>query len=64
MPDLKRQPAIYAIIEYMKSFVQYSELFFYCDLHAHGGQKGCFLYGNAFEDFLKQVETQIYAKML
>ena len=63
-PDIEKQPAIYAIIEILKHINTHRKLFFYCDLHAHGGRKGCFLYGNAFSDFLEQVESQLYAKVL
>lgn len=30
-------------------------LTFYFDLHAHHSPKGCFIYGNFFDDFVKQV---------
>lgn len=30
-------------------------LMFYFDLHAHHSPKGCFIYGNAFDDIIKQV---------
>lgn len=43
----------------MRSLIEYlnteQRLFFYCDLHAHPGKKGCFFYGNAIDDFVMQV---------
>ena len=39
-------------------------LFFYCDLHAHAGKKGCFFYGNALDDYIMQVESQCFAKIM
>lgn len=34
------------------------------DVHAHAGKKGHFVYGNAMDDFVSQVESQVYAKLL
>lgn len=62
-PDIKKQPAIYAIKELVKYLNSENRLFFYCDLHAHAAKKGCFLYGNAL-DFVMQVETILFAKVM
>lgn len=63
-PKITRQPSIFAIrtlVEYLKIE---KRLFFYCDLHAHSAKKGSFLFGNAMDDLTKQVESQLYAKMI
>eukprot|EP00347_Sterkiella_histriomuscorum_P005760 403355373 len=39
-------------------------LYLYMDLHAHAGKRGCFIYGNSFEDFDYQVKTIMYPKMI
>jgi hypothetical protein len=41
-----------------------NHLIMYCDFHAHGGKKGCFFYGNAFDEFVHQVESQLLARVL
>lgn len=63
-PMISKQPAVFAIrhlVEYLK---QARRLVFYCDLHAHSARKGCFLFGNALNDFVSQVESQVYAKLV
>jgi len=34
------------------------------DLHAHGGFKGCFLFGNYLSEFKSQVETEVFAHVM
>ena len=45
----------------MKNLVEYLDidkrLIFYLDMHAHAGKKGHFVYGNACDDFILQVEN-------
>jgi len=55
-PDVKKQPAIFAIKELVKYLNSENRISFYCDLHAHAAKKGCFLYGNALE-FIMQVRV-------
>ena len=50
-PSQKKQPQIYAISKLLISLHEKSRLFFYCDLHAHGSKKGCFFYGNAYQEY-------------
>jgi Zinc carboxypeptidase. len=58
-PDLKKQPAIFAIKELVTYLNSESRLFFYCDLHSHAAKKGCFFFGNHL-DFVMQVLTQFF----
>ncbi len=34
------------------------------DLHAHAGKRGCFIYGNSFDNFDHQVKSLLYPKMI
>ena len=43
---------------------QQNRLSFYFDLHAHNAKKGCFIYGNAINDFVEQVESQVFCKLI
>jgi len=36
----------------------------YLDLHAHPAYKGNFIFGNAIYEFIGQVESQLYPKVL
>lgn len=63
-PKITKQPSVFAIkniVEYLKIS---RRLIFYCDLHAHSARKGCFLFGNAINDYVTQVESQLYAKVV
>jgi cytosolic carboxypeptidase protein 5 len=62
-PDRHQQPAIYAIKALASHLIADSRLSFYFDLHAHNAKKGCFIYGNAFSDFVEQVESQVFCKL-
>lgn len=62
-PDLKRQPAVFAIKELASHLVKQNRLAFYFDLHAHNAKKGAFIYGNAINDFVEQVESQVFCKL-
>ena len=33
-------------------------------MHAHNAKKGCFIYGNAINDFVEQVESQVFCKLI
>ena len=63
-PKITKQPAIFAIRNLVEHLKISRRLIFYCDLHAHSARKGCFLFGNAINDFVSQVESQIYAKIV
>ena len=41
-----------------------SRLSFYFDLHAHNSKKGCFIYGNAIDNFVDQVESNTFCKLV
>lgn len=54
-PDPEKHPAVYAIKHLAEHLNQDHRLTFYFDLHAHNAKKGCFIYGNAINDFVDQV---------
>eukprot|EP00919_Chromeraceae_sp_WS-2016_P081291 GHVR01192048.1.p1 GENE.GHVR01192048.1~~GHVR01192048.1.p1 ORF type:complete len:135 (-),score=0.50 GHVR01192048.1:1439-1843(-) len=62
-PDPIKQPAIYAIKSLADHLNQSNRLSFYFDLHAHNAKKGTFIYGNAINDFVEQVESQVFCKL-
>ncbi|XP_071964054.1 cytosolic carboxypeptidase-like protein 5 isoform X2 [Antedon mediterranea] len=41
-----------------------SGIAFYVDLHGHASKRGCFIYGNHFEEEEKQVENLLYPKLV
>ena len=63
-PDIEKQPSCYAVKRIAEYFHKQGRLFYYCDLHAHAGKKGSYFYGNAIDEFVQQVESQLYAKIL
>ena len=62
-PCPEKQPAVYGIKELAKHLVRDNRLSFYFDLHAHNARKGHFIYGNAINDFVEQVESQVFCKL-
>ncbi|EAR85016.2 zinc carboxypeptidase family protein (macronuclear) [Tetrahymena thermophila SB210] len=62
--DPQKQPSIYAIKKLVEYLQEDKRLFFYIDLHAHAGKKGHFVYGNACDDIVMQIENQTFAKIL
>jgi murein tripeptide amidase MpaA len=62
-PDPTNQPAVYGIKELAKHLAKDNRLSFYFDLHAHNAKKGAFIYGNAINDFVEQVESQVFCKL-
>ncbi|KAL4490339.1 hypothetical protein ABPG72_004378 [Tetrahymena utriculariae] len=62
--DPLKQPSIYAIKKLVEYLQEDKRLFFYIDLHAHAGKKGHFVYGNACDDIVMQIENQTFAKIL
>ena len=62
-PDRQQQPAIFGIKALANHLIADNRLSFYFDLHAHNAKKGCFIYGNAFTDFVEQVESQVFCKL-
>lgn len=62
--DEKLQPSVFAtrcLVDYLNLD---KRLFFYVDIHAHSQKKGHFVYGNACDDFIMQVENQVFAQLL
>ncbi|XP_033113661.1 cytosolic carboxypeptidase-like protein 5 isoform X2 [Anneissia japonica] len=41
-----------------------SGIAFYVDLHGHASKRGCFIYGNHFEEEEKQVENLLFPKLI
>lgn len=62
-PDFTLQPVIYGIKQLAKHLMNSNRLTFYFDLHGHNAKKGCFIYGNAFSEFVEQVESQVFCKL-
>ncbi|KRX01295.1 hypothetical protein PPERSA_11742 [Pseudocohnilembus persalinus] len=63
-PDSEKQSSCYAVRKIAEYWSKDKRLYFYCDFHAHSGKKGCFFYGNALDDFVLQVESLLFAKIL
>lgn len=40
------------------------KLFMYLDLHAHPANKGNFIFGNAIFDYIEQVESHLFPKII
>lgn len=51
-PDPLVQPACYAVRQVADRLHEEERLLLYCDFHAHGAKKGCFVYGNALDEFI------------
>ncbi len=42
----------------------WSGIAFYVDLHGHAAKRGCFIYGNAIDNELYQIENVLFAKLI
>ena len=62
-PSFENQPAVYGIKSLANHLIKDNRLSFYFDLHAHNAKKGAFIYGNAINDFVEQVESQVLCKL-
>lgn len=62
-PNIIDHPSIYAAKEVILDLNNSGRLYLYCDLHAHAGKKGCFVFGNNM-NFKQQVEAKTFAKLL
>ena len=47
-----------------KSEINESKLAFYVDLHGHASKRGCFMYGNYFEDEESYVQCLLFPKLI
>ena len=63
-PDMEKQPGCYAVKKLCEYYMRDKRLFMYLDLHAHPAFKGNFTFGNAIYDFIEQVESQLFPKVL
>ncbi|KRW98122.1 hypothetical protein PPERSA_11555 [Pseudocohnilembus persalinus] len=61
-PDPVKQPEVYGIKKLMEYYGE--RIKFYMDFHAHSGNKGHFVYGNACDDILEQIEANLYSKIV
>lgn len=61
-PLIELHPTIYAVKDFIVR--QKDKIYMYIDLHAHASIKGVFIFGNYMNDFRKQVETCIFAKLM
>lgn len=62
-PTVDEHPSIFAVKEIIKKLNESKRLFLYCDIHAHAGKKGCFVYGNKLE-LRQQIDSMLFAKLL
>ena len=46
------------------SITKQSGIALYIDLHAHATKRGCFLYGNYFQDEMEQTENMLFPKLV
>jgi hypothetical protein len=63
-PDPKYQPTIYAATQLFKSLSDTGRLVLYLDLHAHASKRGCFVFGNAWDDDLSQIDALLFPKVM
>lgn len=63
-PDPIKQSPCYAVRKLCEHYQKDSRMFMYLDLHAHPAIKGNFMFGNAIYDFIEQVESQVFPKIL
>lgn len=55
---------MYALRKLAEHLSSENRLFFYLDMHGHSSTKPAFVYGNALDDIINQVESQLFCKML
>lgn len=64
-PSRKDQPTIWATKQAIAQYaVQYKNLEFYVDYHAHASKKGVFMFGNALPDNGRQADNITFAKLV
>ncbi|CUI15446.1 zinc carboxypeptidase, putative [Bodo saltans] len=63
-PDPRFHPTIFAARELFLNLEGTKRLALYVDLHAHASKRGCFVFGNAWEDDTTQVQALLYPKLL
>ena len=63
-PDPEKQPSCLAIRKLCQHYTKDKRLFMYLDLHAHPANKGNFTFGNAIYEFVQQVQSQMFPKLL
>lgn len=63
-PDPKFHPTIHATRALFQQLESTGRLALYLDLHAHASRRGCFIFGNAWDDNRTQVEALVYPKIL
>jgi len=63
-PDPQSQPSCWAVKQLWQHYAQDQRLFMYVDLHAHPALKGNFAFGNAIYEFVEQVESQVFPRVL
>lgn len=63
-PDPRFHPTIYAARELFLNLEATKRLVLYVDLHAHASKRGCFVFGNAWEDDATQTQALLYPKLL
>lgn len=63
-PDPRLHPSIFAARELFLATARTGRLVLYLDLHAHASKRGCFVFGNAWDDTSSQIEALLYPKLL
>lgn len=63
-PKPSRQPSVAAVVALTSFYARDNRFYMYLDMHAHASKRGCFIYGNHFENLEAQVENMMYSRLV